>query len=141
MALKDLLEKGVLKDILDIEMASWTGPFCYINQHGVPEPGSVTSSPSMVSRSSLDDDGSDDALPRGPHSLCALQQSLARWRMQQQKVVSAFAKTYNIVLTNLEELHRQCLMWRWGESEDKWLTFGLTKTDIGDRPVAYNTSL
>ena len=56
--------------------------------------------------------------------------------MQQQKVMSALAKTYNTVLTDLEELHMQHLMWRWGESEDRWLTFGLTKTDIGDRPVA-----
>ena len=97
-------------NVSDVEMASWTVPFGYINHHGVPEPGSVTPS---VSRSSLDDNGSDDALPRGPDSL---QPSLARWRMQQQKVVSALTKTYNTVLTDLEELHMQRLMWRWCES-------------------------
>ena len=66
LALEDLLKRVVLKEISDVGMASWNDPFGYINHHGVLEPGSVTPSLRVVSRCSLDDDGSDDALPSHP---------------------------------------------------------------------------
>ena len=104
------------------------------------KPGSATTSLRVVSNSSLDNNNSglwnNDILPKGPNALCPLQQSLAHWRTQQNVVVADLAKAYNTVLTYPEEMHMRRLMWRWGKTEDKWLTYGLTKMHFGDRPAA-----
>ena len=42
LALDDLIEREVLKEISDSEMDSWSGHINYVNHHGVPEPGSET---------------------------------------------------------------------------------------------------
>ena len=42
------------------------------------------------------------------------------------------AKANNTVLTFPEEMHMRRLVWRWGETEDRWLT----KVHFGDRPAA-----
>ena len=51
-------------------------------------------------------------------------------------VVADLAKAYNTILTFPEEMHMRCLVWRWGRTEDKWLTYGLTKMHFSDRPAA-----
>ena len=76
-ALKDFLERRVLKEISDEEMASWSGSLNYISHHGVPKPGLVTTSLRVVSNSSLDNNNSglsyNNILPKGPNSLTPLQ--------------------------------------------------------------------
>ena len=130
----------MLREISDEEMASCSGPFNYISHHGVPKPGSVTTSLRVIYNSSLNNKNSglsyNDILPKGPNSLCPLQQSLAHSRTQQHVVVADLAKAYNTVLTYPEEMHMRHLVWRWGKTKDKWLTYGLTKMHFDDRPAA-----
>ena len=43
------------------------------------------------------------------------------------------SKAYNIVHTTEQELHHHRLVWRSGDDDKNWLTFGLTRMHSGDR--------
>ena len=42
------------------------------------------------------------------------------------------SKANNAVHTKGQELHLRRLVWRWGDKETNWLTFGLTRMHFGD---------
>ena len=135
--IKDFLDRGVLRNLTQHELKSWEGPVNYISHHGVLKPGSATTKLRVVSNSSLDNNNSglslNDCLPEGPNTLVPLIQSTVAWRSYKHCVVWYLSKAYNVVHTTEQETHLRRLVWRWGDEQSNWLTFGLTRMHFGDR--------
>ena len=132
------IDRGVIRRISEEEMRRWgTRPFNYISHHGVVKPGSVTTKLRVVSNSSLNNNNSglsyNDCLPKGPNSLIPLVQSLITWRGYEEVVVWDIRKAYNGLHTFEDELHMRRLVWRWGESDQPWTTYGFMRMAFGDR--------
>ena len=130
-SLKSLLKQGELRRISEDEMRGWTGSWNYVEHLGVPEAPSlrmVTNNNSFSNNSELP----EDDVMFDPDALRPLQQVLLCWRVQRQEIMTGLARTYKMVLTGLEELNMQQLVWRWGKIEDKWQTYGLIKAPIGN---------
>jgi hypothetical protein len=134
--LKQFLERGVIRELTEEEMAAWTGPLNYISHHPVVKADSTTKL-RIVSNSSLDNNNSghnyNDLQAKGPNSLISLIDALIRWRSYQHCVVWDLVKAYNTVKTFVEELHMRRLVWRWGAASGPWTTFGIDVMHYGDR--------
>ena len=137
--LRGFVDRGVLRELSPKELEEWSGPVNYISHHGVEKPESVTTKLRVVSNSSLDNNNCgtsyNDCLPKGPNSLVPLLQALVSWRSYQHCCVWDLSKAYNVVHTFDEELHMRRLVWRWGETDKDWVTYGFTRMHFGDRPA------
>ena len=71
-------------------------------------------------------------LPKGTNTLVPLLQSTITWQTYQLCVVWDLSKSYNVVHTTDQELHIGRLVWRSGEEEAEWKTFGFTRMHFGD---------
>merc|ERR1712059_166757 len=89
--LNDYINRGVIRKLLDEEMAAWAGPVNYISHHGVEKPSSTTTALRIVSNSSLDYNNKglsyNDILPKGPNSFLPLIQAVVSWRSYEDVVV------------------------------------------------------
>ena len=138
-ALKDFLDRGVLRHIPEEEIKAWDGPVNYIRHHGVEKVQSVSTKLRVVSNSSLDNCNQgfsyNDMLPKGPNGLVPLNQAIVYWRSEDQCVVWDLKKAYNSIHTFNEELHCRRLVWRWGDQDADWITYGFTRMHFGNRPA------
>ena len=58
---------------------------------------------------------------------------MVAWRSYKHCVVWDLSKANNVVHTTEVETHLHRLVWRWGDNQADWLTFGLTRMHFGDR--------
>ena len=135
--LQEFIGRGVLWELNEEELENWNWPINYISYHGVQKPGSTTTKLRVVSNSSLDNNNSglflNDCLPKWPNTLVPLIQSTIAWRTYQHCVEWYLSKAYNVVHTTEQELHLRRQVWRWGDEDSNWLTFGITRMYYGDR--------
>ena len=82
--MKDCIQRGVFKELLQEEMDNLSKPVNYMSHHGVPKPRSATTALRAVCNSSLDNNNCgvsyNDLLPKGPNTLVPLLQALITWR-------------------------------------------------------------
>ena len=132
------VHRGTFKELSEEEMKRWAGIINYVSHHGVPKPGATTAL-RVVSNSSFPNNSAgvsyNDLLPKGPNSLVPLFEALIRWRSYEQCVVWDITKAYNTVVTFPEEKHARRLLWRWGNKNAPWSTFGIDRMHFGDRPA------
>ena len=79
---KKFIERGVISEVSNEELESYSGPRNYISHHGVLQPWKVTTPLRIVSNSSQENNGSslNDTLPKGPNCLCDLHKLLIKFR-------------------------------------------------------------
>ena len=121
-------------------MNEWSGITNYISHHGVPKPGSTTTPLRIVSNSSLNNNMSghsyNSCLAKGPNSIASLFEVLNTWRTYPDCLVYDIHKAYNSIHTGDDEKHARRIVWRWGDEDSDWITYGFNKMHFGDTPAA-----
>ena len=129
-----------MRELTDKEMDDWGGVVNYISHHGVRKSTSNSTPLRVVSNSSLNNNNSghsfNSILAKGPNSIQPLFNILVMFRTYEEVVVWDIHKAYNVMETTDKELHCRRLVWRWGQQDQDWKTYGFTKVHFGDLPAA-----
>ena len=136
---QQFLSSGVMREVSEDELASWSGGVNFVSHHGV-EKDSVSTPLRIVVNSSLNNNNKghsyNSVLAKGPNSLANLYSVLITFRTYTRIIVWDIKKAYNTLLTGDIEMYYRLLVWRWGDPSTKWKVFGLTRVHYGDRPAA-----
>ena len=138
--LRDYIERGVIREMSEKEIQDWDGAVNYIGHHPVFKPDSATTKMRIVANSSLNNNHGgtsyNDCMVKGPNTLVPLFSALVNFRSYVLVVSWDLAKAYNQVETGKAEFHCRRIVWRWGESDKVWSTFGFLVMTFGDRCAA-----
>ena len=140
---QDYIERGVLVPITKQQIQEYKeqgGYINYIGHHGVEKESSTTTPLRIVSNSALKNCNTgpsvNDLWPKGPNSLSNLFDVFIRWRFYVIAVVWDIAKAYHSILTTITEKFLRLVVWRMGETEEDWQTWGFVRVAFGDLPAS-----
>ena len=134
---KKFLERGVIAEVSQPELDSYSGPVNYISHHGVLQPRKVTTPLRIVSNSSQDNRGHslNSCIPKGPNSLCDMYKLIHRFRTYEVGLACDISKAYHTLRTGVIEKFLRLMIWRFSDVEE-WRTFGYEVLAFGDRVAA-----
>ena len=103
----DMLDRGVVSEISQGEIAAYTGPVNYITHHEVYKPGSLSTPVRLVSNSSFRNRSTNlnDITVKGPNTLADIYNNLFKFRSYQVALIFDITKAYNSIKTGLVEKH------------------------------------
>ena len=101
----DMLNRGVVSEISQSEISTYTGPVNYITHHEVYKPGSLLTPVRLVSNSSFRNGSTNlhDLTVKGPNTLAEIYNTLFKFRSYQIALVFDISKAYNSIKTKLLE--------------------------------------
>ena len=147
--MREFIKRGALVFKSLEEVAEWKqrnkadptdGIVHYISHHGVEKEKSLTTPLRLVTNSAVKNCSTgpsvNDLWPKGPNSLNNLFKVLIRWRTYEVAMVYDLHKAYQSVLTTLKELFLRLIVWRFGDEEADWETYGFSCMTFGDVPAS-----
>merc|ERR1712002_849575 len=134
----DMLERGVITEISQGEIAAYTGPVNFITHHEVYKPGSLSTPVRLVSNSSFRNGSTNlnDISVKGPNTLADIYNNLFKFRSYQVALIFDITKAYNSIKTGLVEKHLRRLWFRQNPQLEDCKMYGFNCVQFGDRPAA-----
>ena len=134
----DLVKRGVLVEIPKEEQESYDGPVYYVSHHEVFKPGSSSTPLRIVINSSLQFHGNspNSVWIKGPNSLIDMFGVLLRFRTHKVALVGDIKKMYTQIRTTPREKHMRRVLWRFGNTDEDFIVYGVDRVMFGDRPAA-----
>ena len=137
----DLIDREAVVEIPEEEEEEVDGTDTivhYVSHHDVRKPGSSSTPMRIVINSSLKYQGvsPNDVWIKGPNSLNDMFGILIRYREHKFALVGDIKKMYNTIHTTEPEKHMRRLLWRFGNVNEKFKTYGVNRVMFGDRPAA-----
>ena len=146
---KEFVERGVLVPVQPEDLESWKeqrnenaldGVVHYISHHGVDSDHSATTPLRLVANSAVKNcstgPSANDLWPKGPNSINNLLKVLIRWRTYPVALVFDLSKAYQSILTTNREKFLRLVVWRYGDENSDWKTYGFNTMTFGDVPAA-----
>ena len=137
---QDTIDRGALTEVTVQEINDWKdkgGKVHYIGHHPVYKMSSKTTPVRMVSDSALKNNyigpSLNNCMPKPPNSINNLLKVLLRWRGYETAIVFDLKKAYNTIRTGDLEKFLRLKVWRFGDSEAEWRTFGYLVVAFGDQ--------
>ena len=133
-----MIDLGALEELNKEEMLSWKGPVHYVSMQHVYKPKSPTTPLRIVTNSSLSDRNGislNSILMKGPNILTNQFEVLTRWRNYEKALCSDLTKAYYSMKTGELEKHVRRVVWRFGNTDQKWRYFGYKTVSYGDKPA------
>jgi len=134
-----MIAHGALVELQDAELKQWDGPSHYVSLQHVLNEDSPTTPLRIVTNSSLSDRKGislNGILMKGHDTLSDQWDVLTRWRSYEKALCSDVTKAYYALKTGELEKHVRRVCWRYGNSAEKWRTYGFNTVSFGDRPAA-----
>merc|ERR1711895_277323 len=133
-----MLERGVVTEISQEEIAAYTGPVNFITHHEVYKPGSLSTPVRLMSNSSFRNRSINlnDITVKGPNTLADIYNNLFKFRSYQVALIFDITKAYNSIKTGLVEKHLRRLWFRQNPDIEDWKLYGFTCVQFGDCPAA-----
>ena len=113
--LKDMLERGVARQVSDKELQDYTGAKFYISHHDVMSPRSVSTPMRVVFNSSAKIKGGvslNDCLAKGPCLLNKLLGILLRFRQNQFAFIGDISKMFHSIEIPIKDQMTHLFLWR-----------------------------
>ena len=136
--MKDMIDRGVAREIPKEEMASYKGPIHYIAHHEVLKPDSKSTPVRIVFNSSANYKGHilNDYWAKGPDMMNSLLGVLLRFRENEVALVGDIRKMYHSIFTTLKDQHCHRFLWRGMRTNEDPKTYCMKVVNMGDRPSA-----
>ena len=136
--LKDLINRGVAKEVTDDELADWIkegGKTYYIAHQMALNPGSKTTPVRVVFNSSQIFKGQslNSSWDLGPDIMSSLHGVLLRFRKDIVGGQGDITKMFYMVRVTREELMMQLFIWQF-KGEEKMKTYAMTRLVMGNKP-------
>ena len=133
----DFIKRGVIRELTEEELDSWSGPVRYVDHHEVFKAGSTTPLRLVINSSfrSGKEKSLNDILLKGPSSLNDILSILIGWRIYPIAFVGDVAKMYHSVGTGELEGHVRRMLWRDCDSESDIKVYAFQTVTFGDRPA------
>ena len=140
---KEYVDRKVLVPVSAQEIKDWQesgGKIHYISHHGVVNDNSASTPLRLVANSAVKNcstgPSANDMWPKGPNSINNLLKVFCRWRTYETAVVFDLSKAYQSVQTTEREKFLRLVVWRYGETNEDFITFGFDKMTFGDVPAS-----
>ncbi|XP_038055192.1 uncharacterized protein LOC119727399 [Patiria miniata] len=136
--IKDMLNRGVAREMSRDEMASYEGPVHYISHHEVLKPESKSTPVRIVFNSSANYKGHilNDYWAKGPDVMNSLLGVLLRFRENEVALVGDIRKMYHSIFTTMKDQHCHRFLWRDLQMNLELKTYCMRVVNMGDRPSA-----
>lgn len=134
--IKDMVKRGVARQLSKEEMQSYNGPVHYISHHEVLKPDSASTPLRIVFNSSSSYMGQklNDFWAKGPVVLNNMLGVLLRFRQERVAITGDISKMYHSVKINTLDQHTHRFLWRDLNSNRPPDHYVLTSVTFGDRP-------
>ena len=135
-----MIAYGALVELQDTELEQWDGPTHYVSLQHVLNEESPTTPLRIVTNSSLSDRKGislNGILMKGHGTLSDQWDVLTRWRSYEKALCSDVTKAYYALKTGELEKQVRRVCWRYGNSSQRWNTYGFNTVSFGDRPAAF----
>ena len=135
---QDFVNRGIFREVSDIELQQYSGPRRYISHHEVFKEDSASTPVRLVLNTSLRYKGLslNDILMKGPNALNNLFEVQLRFRSYQVALVCDLKKMYQSINTKLTERYIRLVVWRNMNTENEPTTYGTETVTFGDKPAA-----
>ena len=139
----DMLDRGVIVEIKKEEDECYNGPVFHVSHHDVRKPNSSSTPIRLVINSSLRYLGlsPNDVWIQCPNQLNDMWGILIRFRAHKIALVGDIKKMYNSIHTTSTEKHMRRILWRFGNKDEEFTTYGVDQVMFGDRPAATITAI
>ncbi|XP_063863037.1 uncharacterized protein LOC135102172 isoform X1 [Scylla paramamosain] len=134
--IKDMVKRGVARQLSEEVMQSYNGPIHYISHHEVLKPDSASTPLRIVFNSSSSYMGKklNDFWAKGPVVLNNMIGVLLRFRQERVAITGDISKMYHSVKINTLDQHTHRFLWRDLNSNKPPDHYALTSVTFGDRP-------
>ena len=130
---------GAIEEICGQELSRWQGAKHYVSLHPVINTNSTTTPFRLTTNSSLSDRNGlslNSILMKGHDSLSDQWNVLMKWRTYETALCSDLTKAYYSIKTGEVEKFVRMVVWRDGDKNKPWRTYGFRTVSFGDRPAA-----
>ena len=137
--IRDMVERGVARQVSDKELQDYTGEKFYISHHDVMSPRSVSTPMRVVFNSSARIKGGislNDCLAKGPCLLNKLLGILLRFRQDHFAFIGDISKMFHSIEIPIKDQMTHLFLWRDMQLNKKPDTFAMTAVNMGDKPAS-----
>ena len=130
---------GALEKISDQELAMWGGAKHYVSLHPVINLDSATTPFRLTTNSSLSNRNGlslNSILMKGHDTLSDQWDVVLRWRTYETALCTDVTKAYYSMRTGEVEKFVRLVVWRDGDRNQPWSTYGFRTVSFGDKPAA-----